>query len=48
MKGCWEPNLRLREARRLYEDQLLGPESIVNMGGQQLHFWFPTRTSTRT
>uniref|UniRef100_A0A3B5L322 Adipocyte plasma membrane-associated protein n=1 Tax=Xiphophorus couchianus TaxID=32473 RepID=A0A3B5L322_9TELE len=33
MKGCWEPNLRLREARRLYEDQLLGPESIVNMGG---------------
>ncbi|XP_032408707.1 adipocyte plasma membrane-associated protein-like isoform X1 [Xiphophorus hellerii] len=32
MKGCWEPNLRLREARRLYEDQLLGPESIVNMG----------------
>ncbi|XP_043992769.1 adipocyte plasma membrane-associated protein [Gambusia affinis] len=32
MKGCWEPNLRLREARRLYEDQLLGPESIVNIG----------------
>ncbi|KAM4730194.1 adipocyte plasma membrane-associated protein [Anableps anableps] len=32
MKGCWEPNLRLREAQRLFEDQVLGPESIANMG----------------
>ncbi|KAM4599821.1 adipocyte plasma membrane-associated protein [Fundulus diaphanus] len=32
MKGCWEPNLKLREAQRLYEDQILGPESIANMG----------------
>lgn len=34
MKGCWEPNLKLREAQRLYEDQILGPESIANIGGQ--------------
>ncbi|KAI9514858.1 hypothetical protein NQZ68_029703 [Dissostichus eleginoides] len=32
MKGCWEPNLKLREAERIYEDQVLGPESIVNIG----------------
>ncbi|KAK5854439.1 hypothetical protein PBY51_015508 [Eleginops maclovinus] len=32
MKGCWEPNLKLREAERLYEDHLLGPESIANIG----------------
>ncbi|KAK5615145.1 hypothetical protein CRENBAI_005100 [Crenichthys baileyi] len=32
MKGCWEPNLKLREAQRLYEDQILGPESIANIG----------------
>ncbi|XP_038586159.1 adipocyte plasma membrane-associated protein-like isoform X3 [Micropterus salmoides] len=34
MKGCWEPNLKLREAERLFEDQILGPESIVNIGGE--------------
>ncbi|XP_047458438.1 adipocyte plasma membrane-associated protein isoform X3 [Mugil cephalus] len=32
MKGCWEPNLSLRGAQRLYEDQLVGPESIANIG----------------
>uniref|UniRef100_A0A3Q2DY95 Adipocyte plasma membrane-associated protein n=1 Tax=Cyprinodon variegatus TaxID=28743 RepID=A0A3Q2DY95_CYPVA len=32
MKGCWEPNQKLREAQRLYEDQILGPESIANIG----------------
>ncbi|XP_061601243.1 adipocyte plasma membrane-associated protein isoform X2 [Cololabis saira] len=32
MKGCWEPNLRLRDAVRLFEDQILGPESIANIG----------------
>ncbi|XP_037543223.1 adipocyte plasma membrane-associated protein [Nematolebias whitei] len=32
MKGCWEPNLKLREAQRLFEDQLIGPESITNIG----------------
>ncbi|XP_037320676.1 adipocyte plasma membrane-associated protein [Pungitius pungitius] len=32
MKGCWEPNLKLREAERLFEDQITGPESIVNIG----------------
>lgn len=36
MKGCWEPNLRLREAQRLFEDQISGPESIANMGGPPL------------
>ncbi|XP_038586158.1 adipocyte plasma membrane-associated protein-like isoform X2 [Micropterus salmoides] len=35
MKGCWEPNLKLREAERLFEDQILGPESIVNIGGSR-------------
>lgn len=34
MKGCWEPNLKLREAQRLFEDQLVGPESIANIGGR--------------
>lgn len=34
MRGCWEPNLKLREARRLFEDQIIGPESIANIGGQ--------------
>ncbi|XP_030603299.1 adipocyte plasma membrane-associated protein isoform X1 [Archocentrus centrarchus] len=32
MKGCWEPNLKLREAQRLFEDQIIGPESISNIG----------------
>uniref|UniRef100_A0A8C7YMN4 Adipocyte plasma membrane-associated protein n=1 Tax=Oryzias sinensis TaxID=183150 RepID=A0A8C7YMN4_9TELE len=32
MKGCWEPNLKLRESQRLFEDQILGPESITNIG----------------
>lgn len=32
MSGCWEPNLKLREAQRLFEDQLVGPESIANIG----------------
>ncbi|XP_026858349.2 adipocyte plasma membrane-associated protein [Electrophorus electricus] len=32
MTGCYEPNLKLREAERLFEDQLIGPESITNIG----------------
>ncbi|KAK2824730.1 hypothetical protein Q5P01_021905 [Channa striata] len=32
MKGCWEPNLKLREAQRLFEDHISGPESIANIG----------------
>ncbi|KAG7266211.1 hypothetical protein CRUP_026933 [Coryphaenoides rupestris] len=32
MTGCYEPNLELRDAQRLFEDQILGPESIVNIG----------------
>ncbi|KAL4641129.1 adipocyte plasma membrane-associated protein [Arapaima gigas] len=32
MSGCFEPNFRLRQAERLFEDQLLGPESIANIG----------------
>ncbi|CAG05105.1 unnamed protein product [Tetraodon nigroviridis] len=32
MQGCWEPNLKLREAERLFEDQIIGPESIANLG----------------
>lgn len=34
MSGCYEPNFKLREAQRLFEDQLVGPESIANFGGQ--------------
>lgn len=34
MTGCWEQNLKLREAQRLFEDQIVGPESIANIGGQ--------------
>ena len=33
MSGCYEPNLELRDAQRLFEDQIQGPESIVNIGG---------------
>ncbi|XP_069462983.1 adipocyte plasma membrane-associated protein [Ambystoma mexicanum] len=32
MTGVLEPNLKLRQAVRLYEDQLVGPESIANIG----------------
>ncbi|KPP67345.1 adipocyte plasma membrane-associated protein-like [Scleropages formosus] len=32
MSGCFEPNFKLRQAERLFEDQLLGPESIANIG----------------
>ncbi|XP_055774236.1 adipocyte plasma membrane-associated protein [Salvelinus fontinalis] len=32
MSGCYEPNFKLREAQRLFEDQLVGPESIANFG----------------
>lgn len=34
MTGCFEPNLKLRQAERLFEDKLIGPESIANIGGQ--------------
>lgn len=42
MQGCWEPNLKLREAERLFEDQIIGPESIANIGGlaSLFEFWF--------
>lgn len=36
MTGCFEPNLKLRQAERLFEDQLIGPESIANIGGQYM------------
>ncbi|XP_010894548.1 adipocyte plasma membrane-associated protein [Esox lucius] len=32
LSGCYEPNFKLREAQRLFEDQLVGPESIANFG----------------
>lgn len=32
MRGCWEPNLKLRDSQRLFEDQIVGPESIANVG----------------
>lgn len=32
MVGCYEPNFKLREAERLFQDQLHGPESIANIG----------------
>ncbi|XP_046886054.1 adipocyte plasma membrane-associated protein [Hypomesus transpacificus] len=32
MVGCYEPNFKLREAQRLFEDQIVGPESIANIG----------------
>ncbi|KAM9848225.1 adipocyte plasma membrane-associated protein [Aulostomus maculatus] len=32
MAGCWEPNLKLRDAQRLFEDRIIGPESIANIG----------------
>lgn len=34
MVGALEANLKLRKAERLYEDQLVGPESIANIGGE--------------
>lgn len=45
MQGCWEPNLKLREAERLFEDQIIGPESIANIGG--LASAFPLRFCLR-
>lgn len=32
MAGCYEPNFKLREAQRLFEDQIVGPESLANIG----------------
>ncbi|XP_061823240.1 adipocyte plasma membrane-associated protein [Nerophis lumbriciformis] len=32
MSGCWEANLKLRHAQRLFEDLIVGPESIANIG----------------
>ncbi|KAF5897375.1 adipocyte plasma membrane-associated protein, partial [Clarias magur] len=32
MTGCFEPNLKLRQAERIFEDLLVGPESIANIG----------------
>ncbi len=36
MTGCYEPNLKLRQAERLFEERLIGPESLANIGGQYL------------
>lgn len=45
MTGCFEPNLKLRQAERLFEDHLIGPESIANIGGQYvLPVWSLTFT----
>ncbi|NXT48639.1 APMAP protein, partial [Pluvianellus socialis] len=33
LTGALEPNIKLRKAERLWENQLVGPESIVNIGG---------------
>ncbi|XP_028845106.1 adipocyte plasma membrane-associated protein [Denticeps clupeoides] len=32
MNGCYKANLKLRQAERLFEDQLVGPESVANIG----------------
>ncbi|XP_009083138.1 PREDICTED: adipocyte plasma membrane-associated protein-like, partial [Acanthisitta chloris] len=32
LAGVLEPNTKLRKAERLWENQLVGPESIVNIG----------------
>ncbi|XP_061084526.1 adipocyte plasma membrane-associated protein [Conger conger] len=32
MTDCFEPNFKLRQAERLFEDQIVGPESIANVG----------------
>lgn len=32
--GVLQPNTKLREAERLFENQLIGPESIANIGGK--------------
>ncbi|CAL8255891.1 unnamed protein product [Lota lota] len=34
MRECYEPHLELRDAQRLFGDQVIGPESTVNIGGQ--------------
>lgn len=34
LTGLLEPNIELRKAERLWENQLVGPESIVNIGGK--------------
>ena len=34
MFGVLHPNTKLRQAERLFENQLSGPESIVNIGGK--------------
>lgn len=32
--GVLQPNTKLRQAERLFENQLSGPESLVNIGGK--------------
>ncbi|XP_066243049.1 adipocyte plasma membrane-associated protein isoform X1 [Saccopteryx leptura] len=32
--GVLQPNTKLRQAERLFENQLIGPESIANIGGE--------------
>lgn len=32
--GVLQPNMKLRQAERLFENQLIGPESIANIGGK--------------
>ncbi|XP_041032359.1 adipocyte plasma membrane-associated protein isoform X4 [Carcharodon carcharias] len=33
LTGPLEPNLKLRQAEHLFEDQLIGPESVAHLGG---------------
>ncbi|KAM9298540.1 adipocyte plasma membrane-associated protein isoform 1-T1 [Morus bassanus] len=40
LTGVLEPNIKLRKAERLWENQLVGPESIVNIGElKQYEHW---------
>lgn len=32
--GVLQPNTKLQQAERLFENQLVGPESIANIGGK--------------
>ncbi|KAK2500954.1 hypothetical protein MC885_017062 [Smutsia gigantea] len=32
--GVLQPNTKLRQAERLFDNQLIGPESIANIGGK--------------
>lgn len=53
LTGVLEPNSKLQKAERLWENQLVGPESIVNIGGKHWQkllsrrtFYFPSAVSS--